>query len=365
MRVLHFYPVDDSLIKQYVIMLNENMGLECTNEMVTETSVVQQRLKSSHYDILHIHGCWRPSSYLAVRQAIKEDTRIVVSPYGQLNTWVLHENYWMEKLPKRLLFQKRVVQHAYALILQGRIEEECVARLGWNHRTVIIRNAIITHSITPREMASQMFKTYRRVMDSNPIQLMDDDMRELTHQLIKAGITSNKKWITSDLQPQPDTLEKWRQLLCYAHQEQITDTIRRGLYIFGFDAPDLDVQKITYFLPDSFKESETIGKVIGLSYVSENDRLMATFRHISKLVDRRQLTIMHLIELDKELREHACDEDDLYDRLEERHLKKLAGRIMAVLQHTTGLTEGFMPLPPCYDRVARKICNQVENHLSI
>jgi len=365
MRVLHFYPNNDSLIKQYVTMLSENMGLECTNEMVTDPAVVQQRLQSSHYDILHLHGCWRISSYLVVRQAIKNNTRIVISPHGQLNPWVMSDAYWNEKLPKRILFQKRIIQRAYAVIIQGKIEQECFAKLGWNPRTVIIPNALFTHSLSRKEMATKVFQTYRRVMDSNTLKLMDVDTRRLTQQLVKTGITGNKSWLTDEPQSQPDTLDKWRLLLCYAHQEQITDTIRRGLYVFGFDTPDLDVQKIAYFLPDSYKTPETIGKAIGMSFVSENDRLIATFRHVSKLVDHHQLAMLHLIEIDRELREHNCDEDALRERLEEHHLLKITGRIMAVLQHTTGLTEGFMPLPPLDDRVAKKICNQVENHLNI
>ncbi len=365
MRILHFYPADDSLISQYVTMLCENMGLECTNETVTDPKVVQQRLRSSHYDILHLHGCWRISLYLVVRQAIKNHTRIVVSPHGQLNPWVLSENYWKEKMPKRLLFQKHIIQRAYAVIVQGRIEDESLTRLGWNHRIVTVRNAIITRSIKPAEMASQIFKVYRQVLDSNPLELMDEDLRHLTSQLITTGITGDKRWIDEEPLSQPDTLEGWRQLLCYAHQEQITDTVRRGLYIFGFDVPDLDVTHIPYFLPDGYKQPTTIEKTIGLSFVTENDRLMATFRLLSKLSSHRQLSIMHLIELDKELREHGCDEDALAERLEDRHLLKFAGRIMYVLQENTGFTEGFMPVPARYDRAARKLCKQVENHLNI
>lgn len=365
MRILHFYQSDDSFISRYVAMLSENMGLECTNETVTDPSVAQQRLRSSRYDILHLHGCWRISTYLVVRQAIKRKTRIVVSPHGQLNSWVMTKGIWKEKLLKRMLFQKRIIQRSYAVIVQGSIERENIARLGWNQRTVTVRNAIITHSITPKNMATQIFNVYRRVMDSNTLELMDDDIRHLTNQLIKTGITGDKRWLNETPLSQPDTLEDWRLLLCYAHQEQITDTINRGLFIYGFDVPNLDTTKISFFLPDNYKQSTTIGKTIGLSFVTENDRLMATFRVLHKIVSHRQLAILHLIELDKELREHGCDEDALVERLEDHHLLKFAGRIMYVLQETTGLTEGFMPISLRNDREANNIVKQVENHLNI
>ena len=109
----------------------------------------------------------------------------------------------------------------------------------------------------------------------------------------------------------------------------------------------------------------SIESVIGISFVSENERLLATFKHLRKLVLRRQLTIMHLIELDKELRQHDCEEDKLCEKLGEHNLQKLAGRLMQVMQDLTGFTEGFMPVPPLDDRITKRIRQQVENHLKI
>jgi hypothetical protein len=75
--------------------------------------------------------------------------------------------------------------------------------------------------------------------------------------------------------------------------------------------------------------------------------------------------MMHLIELDKELRLHECEEDRLCERLSEINLLKFAGRLMQVMSDMTGLTEGYMPVPPLDDRIAKKIRLQVENRLKI
>lgn len=365
MRILHFYPKDDSMISLYVTMLHEGMGLECSNEMVTEAKEAQQNLRSSHYDILHIHGCWNSSLYFIARQAIKSGARIVLSPYGQLEPWVMKDNYWNEKLPKQLLYLKRMVQQSYAVIIQGKMEEECMHKLGWNDRTVIIKNAIITHSITRQEMARQTYHIYRKVMDSNQLELMDEEMQSTLQQLIITGITSSQQWLAEEPHSAPDTLEKWRLLLCYAHQEKITNTILRGIQVMNFQAPDFDVEKIDYFLPSGYETPHSIESVIGISFVSENDRLLATFKYLKKLVLRNQLTIMHLIELDKELRQHDCEEDRLCEKLEEQNLLKMAGRLMQVMHDLTGFTEGFMPVPPLNDRITKRIRLQVENHLKI
>ena len=305
------------------------------------------------------------SLYFIARQAIKSETRIVLSPYGQLEPWVMKDNYWNEKLPKQLLYLKRMVQQSYAVIIQGKMEEECMRKLGWNDRTVIIKNAIITQSITRQEMARQTFHIYRKVMDSNQLELMDEEMQSTLQQLIITGVTGSRQWLAEEPHSAPDTLEKWRLLLCYAHQEKITNTILRGIQVMNFQAPDFDVEKIDYFLPSGYETPHSIESVIGISFVSENDRLLATFKYLKKLVLRNQLTIMHLIELDKELRQHDCEEDRLCEKLEEQNLLKMAGRLMQVMHDLTGFTEGFMPVPPLNDRITKRIRLQVENHLKI
>lgn len=366
MRILHFFPKDDSMISQYVTMLHESMGLECSNEMVTDAKEAQKNLCSSHYDILHIHGCWNSSLYFVAKQAIKSHTRIVLSPHGQLEPWIVNDNYWNEKLPKQILFLKKLVQHSYVVIIQGKMEEESMNRLGWNPRTIIIKNALVTHAITRHEMARQIFHVYRKVMDSNQLELMDEEMKNTMQQVIMAGITADQQWLPEKgLHTAPDTLEKWRLLLLYAHQEHITDIVQRGIQVLNYDAPDFDVDKIDCFLPSGYEEPHSIESIIGISFVSENDRLIATFKYLRKLVLRRQIAMMHLIELDKELRLHECEEDRLCERLSEINLLKFAGRLMQVMSDMTGLTEGYMPVPPLDDRIAKKIRLQVENRLKI
>lgn len=365
MRILHYSPLQDSMIDQYVSMLCDGMGLECNNEIVKDAEEAHHRLDTICYDILHIHGCWHNSFYRIVRLALKKNTRLVYSPHGQLEPWVVADRYWKEKLPKRLLYQQRIVSQAYAVVVEGKMEEECMGKLGWNKRVIIAKNPLITQSITPKELSRQIFRLYRKVMDSNQWELMDEAMRSCLLKLIKTGITGDERWLTTERPSSPDTLEKWRMLLCYAHQEQIEETVLKAIRIFQFAIPDIDVRNIDYFLPDRYEAPQTIGSVIGISFASENDRLLATFRHIRKLVARRQLSIMHLIELDQELRFHPCDESALCETLKEQGLYKLAGRMMQLMKLMTGFTEGYMLMPPLDDRTARQIEKQVNNHLKI
>jgi len=357
------------MISQHVKMLTDRMGHDTESYAVGESEQARTLLKDGHYDILHLHGCWRNSSRSIVNLALKQGARLVLTPHGQLQPWVQEENRWKDKLPKRLLYQRSIVQRSYAIIIQGSMEQECMQHLKWNPRTVIIRNAVITSSTTPAEMTQKTYAVYRKVLDSNPLQLMTDETRAVLKALLSAGITSDKRWVyngtTTPTIPTKLPNDQWRLLLCYAYQEQVTDTLFKGIRVLGLDAPDIDASKIDFFVPAGFQYAESIQKTIGYEFASENDRLMATFRYLSRVMSGNKLGIKHLVELNRELREHGCEEETLSDDLKERRLLKCAGRLMQLMDDLTGLTDGFMPVPPLTDRNTRHLRKSLDNHLSI
>lgn len=362
MRILHFLPQTDAAISQYFQFLADNMGLEVENHKATTSEEARQLLRTIQFDILHVHGCWNNAQFSIVRKAIKLGARLVVTPYGQLEPWEQQQHFWKEKLPKRIIYQQSVIRQAYAVIVQGNMELECIQQLGWNKRCVIIRNALITNSTTPREMARQTFNAYQRIIDSNPLHLMNDNTLKFVKRLITIGITGDERWVMDEEEPM---LGDWRQIFCYAYQEQIMPTIQRAIRILNLITPDIDAAQIPYFLPDDYKDTPSIQQTIGNQFVSENDRLIATFKLIKKLIANHQLSIKYLVELDIELRNHPCDEARLAEQLQERGLIKMAARIMQLMNNFTGLTEGFMPIPPLNDRITKKYNALIENHLTI
>lgn len=365
MRILHYYDDKDTMISQHVKLLTDSMGKEAENYIATETEQAKTLLRGGHNDILHLHGCWRNSSRSIVNLALRQGSRLVVTPHGQLEPWIKEEGYWKEKLPKQLLYQRNIIEKAYAVIIQGRMEQECMNQLKWNPRTVIIRNAVVTSSITARDMARETFKVYQKVLDSNPLERMSAETRRVLLAVIVAGTTGDRRWIPEEVAVSPLSTDDWRLLLCYGHQEQITDTLQRGIRILGLEAPDIDYEHIDYFLPEHYTETKSIQQSIGNEFATENERLLATFRMLRKWETARELSIKHVIELNRELREHGCDEEELAEELKERRLWKMVSRLMQVAADLTGLTEGFMPVTPTDDRQTRKMRRQIENHLKI
>lgn len=332
MKVLHLFPEDDKLIAAHVTMLREH------EEPFTGCP-----------DIVHVHGCWR---YGIVRQAMRyhrEGARIVMTPHGGLEPWVVGERRLTEKLSKTLLWQRRMVESAYVLIGHGPIESEALRVLSWNPRTEVIRNAVVTNSITPEAMRQQTREVYRKVMDSNTIELMDADTRRLLTLLLKAGITGDSRWLDNAAIPTIDE-SAWRQLLVYADHENVRTTIDRGLHVLGIRAPYIETAHIKSYLPTDYQ----LPKVENHSVVG----IISEMHH-------GPLTLRQLVELDRALRRDDADDEQIVDVLTEKRLIRYFRHILQLLVEYTLIDEGFLPAKPIDDKQTNALRRQLLTLLRI
>ena len=355
MKILHIYPKSDDVIMRHVSLLTEGMRLSADVQVATSLSEFKIRFQQQNPDIVHCHGCWQYAVVSAARMARKRGARVVLSPHGQLQPWVLEERPLQEKLQKALLWQKSSVEQAYALIAFGKMEQKHLQQMKWNPRIEMILNALITNSITPQEMCSQTYAVYQKVLDSNTLEQMDDHTQGMLAAIIKASITGDRRWVTFET---GDT--DWRRLLIYAEHEHVRNYVDYGINILGLSTLQIDTEKIAAYFPDGYKMPESIKTIIGEYKGDETDYLVRMIRQIEK-----QPLLLHLIELSRELRRDSVNDDRLKEALEEKGLTKYAARLMQVLSEQTLLEEGYMPLQPLDDRGTRQIRNAITNHLKI
>ena len=379
MKILHLFPEDDTLISAHVAMLRER------DEPFT-----------GQPDIVHVHGCWH---YSIVRQALRfhrEGARIVMSPHGGLEPWVIHERHFTEKLTKTLLWQRRMVESAYVLIAHGPMEAEALQQLGWNPRAETIRNAVVTNSITPEAMRQHTREVYRKVMDSDTVELMDADSRRMLSILLKAGITGDKRWLDERLEMRDERLEmrderydyiqgdsqgnsrgnsqansqgvqgnhisplsllpshlndsSWRQLLVYADHENVRAVVDRGLHVLDIRAPYIETNRIKSYLPTDYQLPKVENRsVVGI--VSE--------------MRQGPLTLRQFVELDRALRRDDVNDEVIVDQLTEKRLIRFFRHILQLLQEQTLLDEGFLPAVPINDKQTANLRHQLLTHLRI
>lgn len=358
MKVLHVYPKSDSLIERHVTLLAGGMRQSAEVKVADNVVTFKKFFREMEPDIVHCHGCWQFFLARAVSYAIRHQARVVLTPHGQLEPWVIKRQSVQENISKTLLWQRRTVEHAYAVILLGKFEHENFRKLGWNQRTEQIHNAVITNAITQAEMCTQTFAVYQKVMDSNTLEQMDEESLRALTIIIKVGIMGDRRWV-KDINIDDAHID-WRRLLIYAEHEHISNYVDYGISILGLSTPSIDVSRIAAYFPDYYERPKPIKDVVGDYDGNETDYLVRIIRQINK-----QPLLLHLIELTRELYRDNVNDELLTEKLEDKKLLAYAARLMQVLSEQTLIDEGYMPLAPKDDRQTEHIRRMLTNHLKI
>ncbi len=370
MKVLYYYPKTDDMITRHVTILAEGMPPGAEVQTATSYQEFRQRIEAMKPDLVHLHGCWHYPGHKAAAKARKMGIRVVLSPHGQLEPWVLKERTAAgsdQSLPakiagKSVFLQRRTTERAYALIAFGKMEEHYLRQVGWNPRIETIRNAVITNSISPGQMCSQTLAVYQKVLDSNTLELMGDDERRLLAGILKAGITGDTRWLSEEAIENTKAVntEALRRLLVYAEHQNVRNYVDYGISILGLQADAIDTARTAAYFPKKYRRPTPLKQLIGEFKGDETDYLVRMFRQLQKAP-----LLLHLIELHRELMRDTVDDDSLAEALEEKRMTAFARRILQILAEQTLLDEGYMPLDPLDDRGTQQIRHLIANHLKI
>ena len=334
MKVLHIYPKNNRLIHQHVMMLVDGMQQSADISATDSSTNLRQHITDQKPDILHCHGCWNQKMARATRTARRYGVRVVITPHGQLEPWVVSKMSVQDKV-NAILWQKEAVAGAYAVITLGKLECQNFLKLDWNRRVEEIHNAVTTNTITPERMCSETFAVYQKVLDSNTIEQLDELSLKALATIIKAGIMGDHRWCRSlDSIHYPQDID-WRRLLIFAEHENIRNYVDYGISVLGLPMPTIDTERIAAYF----------AKMIAQIY--------------------RQPLLLHLIEFTRELYRDTVNDDLLVSTLGDKNLTKFTESLMPILQELAELDEGYMPLPPKDNRLTAHIRKLITNHLKI
>ena len=137
-------------------------------------------------DVVHVNGCWMPQCALAQWLAQRRGCKIVLTPHGMLEPWIIRNHYFTKKLPALWLYQKNVVKAADCLHATAISEKENLLALGYNANIVVIPNGIDTGSVAlksswqrRREMLFMSRVHVKKGIETliEAVSLMHDDLR--------------------------------------------------------------------------------------------------------------------------------------------------------------------------------------------
>ena len=98
-------------------------------------------------DIVHVNCCWMPACAVVQRLAQRRGYKVVLTPHGMLEPWIVKRHYWTRKLPALMLYQKAAVRKADCLQATAESERENLLKLGYNRNIHVVRLGIDAEGI--------------------------------------------------------------------------------------------------------------------------------------------------------------------------------------------------------------------------
>ena len=185
MKIIHYIPSIDRMaggISTYMQVLAKPLGTMAEVHIMTHASenplpmenckvhdipryrpfsgvwkkAVVDLLDSVKPDIVHVNCCWTPDCAMIQRLAQKRGYKVVLTPHGMLEPWIIKRHYWTRKVPALWLYQKAAVQRADCVLATAESERDNLLKLGYNSNIKVVRLGIDADGI---EMKNSWKKT--------------------------------------------------------------------------------------------------------------------------------------------------------------------------------------------------------------
>lgn len=117
---------------------------------------VTEMMEEVRPDIVHVNCCWMPACAAVQHIAQKHGYKVVLTPHGMLEPWIIKRHYWTRKVPALLLYQKAAVRKADCIQSTAESERDNLLKLGYNKNIKVVRLGIDADGI---EMKKSWKKT--------------------------------------------------------------------------------------------------------------------------------------------------------------------------------------------------------------
>lgn len=108
---------------------------------------VAEMMEEVKPDIVHVNCCWMPACAAVQRIVQKRGYKVVLTPHGMLEPWIIKRHYWTRKVPALWLYQKAAVQRADCVQATAESERDNLLKLGYNSNIKVVRLGIDAESI--------------------------------------------------------------------------------------------------------------------------------------------------------------------------------------------------------------------------
>lgn len=111
----------------------------------------RQIIKEENPDMVHINGIWNPQNWLFQKMAQEMGIKVLISPHGMLEPYILQRNSAKKKLAL-FLYQRKAINRADFLHATASSEIDQIRSLGFKTPAAVIPNGVDISEIKPRRL---------------------------------------------------------------------------------------------------------------------------------------------------------------------------------------------------------------------
>jgi glycosyltransferase involved in cell wall biosynthesis len=220
-------------------------------------------LESFRPDVIHVHGLWMYSSWVALKFANKLNCPLILSPRGMLDGWALQNSAWKKKIMS-LLQENRFLRRVDCFHALNQSEMDSIRALGYQQSICVIPNG--TYLLSDSEVASrEEDKSKKRLIFIGRIHPKKGipNLLEAWAKLQKANASALKEWVLEIYGwDDGNHLEGYLKL---ADELEICETVTWPGSVYGADKAEVLREAHAFILP-SFSEGLPMSVVEAWAY---------------------------------------------------------------------------------------------------
>ena len=329
-------------------------------------------------EVVHIHASWNYTAYCLFDCCLRRKIPTVITLDRSLEPWHVLHHYWLCKLPKLVLFQRRMLKDAVALHAVCFQEKSSLQRFAWhprlkqkhciNDRVVEIDAYNVANGTDLKDMVRGLLRLYRKVADSSPFPQMTEEERLVEDKLMMLGVNAsrlNMGQISGEVVSQMRSFDEksWRKVLLHSADEGILDYVKSGMVKVGIQ-PSINPYSIERF---SLRKDDNDTR----SKVARNSKLLSLKKDgalsgfelelceclvsVILMVRRSCVHRSDFVKLYEMLRFNEYDEDFVEEKINKLGLGGEAASLFQIMKERYGLGEGFMFAEPSDGRETEKL----------
>lgn len=200
-------------------------------------------------DIVHVNGIWEPYCWLFQKEAQNNGIKVILSPHGMLEPYILTRNPWKKKIAM-FLYQNKAIKKAEYIHATAISEWNNIKKLGYKNKNIIIPNGVDTSEILTKNSFNKIKRSFlflSRIHPKKGIELLLEAVSYIKSEdfdVIIAG-TGDENYT--------------KNLIELAKSKKLEDRVKFIGPVYGKEKWEL-YKKVDYFILPTY--SENFGIVI-------------------------------------------------------------------------------------------------------